>query len=227
MKAIKNRLLAARAIWSFVDLVRHPEHLDRVFEIADAMSEQKRDVLEAMRDHFAMDPRGAAALREQAAARRPAGRAPEARPRARWGERTPTTCDENGLDPAALPTLPSDSDLAVHARAPVRDARRLARRHRVRDGRRGRARAPGVLRGADAGRAAAGAHRDGVPERGPLRERATASAGSRRWWTAGRWASAPSRSSGSAGTSSGTRPIDEVRALLGVKPYAAAISAAA
>jgi ubiquinone biosynthesis protein Coq4 len=37
MQTIKNRLLAARALWSFINLVRHPEHLDRVFEISDSM----------------------------------------------------------------------------------------------------------------------------------------------------------------------------------------------
>jgi ubiquinone biosynthesis protein COQ4 len=110
MNAIKNRLLAARALWSFVDLVRHPEHVDRVFEIADAMSEQKRHVLERMRDHFAMDPRGATALRERARlvvrldelARLPVGS---------LGRTYADHMRDNGLDPSTLPTLPSNTDL--------------------------------------------------------------------------------------------------------------------
>jgi len=110
MNAIKNRLLAARALWSFIDLVRHPEHLDRVFEIADAMSGQKRDVLETMRDHFAMDPRGAAALREKP---RLATRLAdlEGLPRGTLGRTYADHMSENGLDPAAIPVLPSGSEL--------------------------------------------------------------------------------------------------------------------
>jgi ubiquinone biosynthesis protein COQ4 len=110
MSAIKNRLLAARAIWGFIDLVRHPEHLDRVFEIADAMSDQKRDVLEKMRDHFAMDPRGAAALRDK---RRLVVRLGELQklPVGTLGRTYADHMRDNGLDPTALPSLPSDSDL--------------------------------------------------------------------------------------------------------------------
>jgi ubiquinone biosynthesis protein Coq4 len=111
MKALKNRYLAARAIWSFVDLLRHPEHLDRVFEIANAMSDLKRDQLEAIRDHFATDPRGAAALRDK----------PrlvidlddlQKLPLGTLGRTFAQHMRANGLDPAALPTLSSDSDLA-------------------------------------------------------------------------------------------------------------------
>jgi ubiquinone biosynthesis protein COQ4 len=110
MNALKNRLLVARAIWSFVDLVRNPEHLDRVFEIADALSGQKRDVLERMRDHFAIDPRGAAALRDQ----------PRlvvdlatlgALPVGTLGRTFADHMRANGLDPSALPTLPSADDI--------------------------------------------------------------------------------------------------------------------
>jgi ubiquinone biosynthesis protein COQ4 len=110
MKAIKDRLLAARAIWSFVDLVRHPEHLDRVFEIADAMSGQRRDVLEKMRDSFAMDPRGAAALRERP---RLTARLADLRrlPAGTLGRAYADHMTDNGLDPAAIPTLPSDGEI--------------------------------------------------------------------------------------------------------------------
>ena len=119
MKALKNRLLSARAAWSFVDLLRHPEHLDRVFEIADAMSDQKRDVLEAMRDHFAMDPRGAAALRDK----------PrlvvclddlQKLPPGTLGRTFADHMRDNGLDPAALPTVSVDSDVAF-VRAHLRE----------------------------------------------------------------------------------------------------------
>jgi ubiquinone biosynthesis protein COQ4 len=110
MKLLKNRLLAARAVWSFVDLVRNPDHLDRVFEIADAMSEQRKDVIEKMRDHFAQDPRGAAALRER---RRLAIRLSEldALPPGTLGRTYADHMRKNGLDPAAIPSLVSQTDL--------------------------------------------------------------------------------------------------------------------
>jgi ubiquinone biosynthesis protein COQ4 len=110
MKLLKNRLLAARAIWSFVDLVRNPDHLDRVFEIADAMSEQRKDVIEKMRDHFAQDPRGAAALREK---RRLAIRLHEldTLPPGTLGRTYAEHMRKNGLDPAAIPTLVSQTEL--------------------------------------------------------------------------------------------------------------------
>jgi ubiquinone biosynthesis protein COQ4 len=110
MKALKNRVLAVRAVWSFVDLVRNPDHLDRVFEIADAMSEQRIDVIEKMRDHFARDPRAAAALRDK---RRLAIRLDEllALPVGTLGRTYAEHMRANGLDPASIPTLESKSEL--------------------------------------------------------------------------------------------------------------------
>src|SRR5580658_8335036 len=100
MNTMTKRFLFPRALWSFIDLVRHPEHLDRVFEISDAMSDAKRAVLEKMRDHFAMDPRGAAALRDRprlVAALSDLGKLPA-------GTLGGTYADhmrDNGLDPSA------------------------------------------------------------------------------------------------------------------------------
>ena len=111
MKALKNRLMTARAVWSFVDLLRHPEHLDRVFEIADAMSDQKRDVLEAMRDHFAMDPRGAAALREKPRLVVHVDDLLKLAP-GTLGRTYADHMRQNGLDPAAFPTMPAGSEVA-------------------------------------------------------------------------------------------------------------------
>jgi ubiquinone biosynthesis protein COQ4 len=110
MQAIKNRLLAARALWSFIDLVRHPEHLDRVFEIADSMSQQRLDVLEKMRDAFAADPRGAAALRERPRLVVDLDRLDKL-PKGTLGRAFADHMRANGLDPAAIPTLPSDGEL--------------------------------------------------------------------------------------------------------------------
>jgi ubiquinone biosynthesis protein COQ4 len=104
MSTLTKRLLSARALWSFVDLVRHPEHLDRVFEISSAMSKQRRDVLEKMVDHFAANPEGAAAFRDKprlhldldALSRLPPGT---------LGRTFADHMRANGLDPAAIPSL--------------------------------------------------------------------------------------------------------------------------
>ncbi|HEX4448167.1 MAG TPA: Coq4 family protein [Polyangiaceae bacterium] len=110
MIAIKNGLLAARALWSFADLVRHPEHLDRVFEMADSLVGQRRDVLMQMRDHIARDPRGQAALRDRP---RLAFRLDELvrLPPGTFGRAFADHMRKNGLDPAAIPTLTSQGEL--------------------------------------------------------------------------------------------------------------------
>ena len=110
MNKLKNRLMAARAAWSFIDLVRHPEHLDRVFEMADAMSAQKRDVLEAMRAHFAMDPRGALALREKHRLVVDLGELQKL-PEGTLGRTYADHMIASGLDPAALPALPGSDEV--------------------------------------------------------------------------------------------------------------------
>jgi ubiquinone biosynthesis protein COQ4 len=110
MKAITNRLLQARALWSFIDLVVHPEHLDRVFEIADAMSQQRMDVIEKMRDVFAQDPGGAAALREKPRLVIDLAQLDKL-PKGTLGRAFADHMRANGLDPAAIPTLPSDGEL--------------------------------------------------------------------------------------------------------------------
>jgi ubiquinone biosynthesis protein Coq4 len=110
MQALVNRIHLARSLWSFVDLVRHPEHLDRVFEIADGMVKQRMEVLEKMAVHFARDPRGAAAIRDR---HRVVFRleALDALPRGTLGRAFADHMRANDLDPAAIPTLPSGDAL--------------------------------------------------------------------------------------------------------------------
>jgi ubiquinone biosynthesis protein COQ4 len=110
LTAIKEHFDLAKTMWGFVDLVRHPEHLDRVFEIADAMSGQRRDVMEKMRDAFARDPRGAAALREK---HRLVVRLGELQklPSGTMGRTYADHMRDNGLDPAAIPSLPSAGEI--------------------------------------------------------------------------------------------------------------------
>jgi ubiquinone biosynthesis protein COQ4 len=109
-KAIEHGLLTARAAWSFVDLVRHPEHLDRVFQIADALSNGKLDLLEKMRDAFAADPRGASALRDKPRLSVHLAELDKL-PHGTLGRAFAEHMRANGLDPAAIPTLPSDGEL--------------------------------------------------------------------------------------------------------------------
>jgi ubiquinone biosynthesis protein Coq4 len=110
MNPIRNTLLAARVLWSFADLVRHPEHLDRVFEISGSLASRRQDVIQRMRDHFALNPGGAAALRERP---RLQVRLAElsAMPAGTLGRVFADHMRANGLDPAAIPTLPARNEL--------------------------------------------------------------------------------------------------------------------
>jgi ubiquinone biosynthesis protein Coq4 len=110
MQFVKDRIARVKSLWSFVDLVRHPEHLDRVFEIADSMVSQRMEVLETMRDHFASDPRGEKALHERprlsfdldTLAALPVGT---------FGRAFADHMKKNNLDPTAIPTLDSSDEL--------------------------------------------------------------------------------------------------------------------
>jgi ubiquinone biosynthesis protein Coq4 len=110
MNAITQRINAARAVWSFLDLVRHPEHLDRVFEISDAMAARRQDVIKKMRDHFLQDSVGAAALRDKP---RLHVRLEELDklPEGTLGRTFANHMRANGLDPAAIPTLRAQGEL--------------------------------------------------------------------------------------------------------------------
>ena len=110
LRSIANRFAMARSLCSFVDLVKHPEHLDRVFEISDALVKQRVEVLEKMRDQFSVDPVGRAAIAEKhrlhvdlaALSKLPAGT---------FGRAFADHMIKNKLDPAAIPTLPGDGEL--------------------------------------------------------------------------------------------------------------------
>jgi ubiquinone biosynthesis protein Coq4 len=94
----------------FVDLVRHPEHLDRVFELSDALAARRDDVMREMHAHFTADPQGAQALRDKrrmavqvaALAKLPVGT---------LGRAFADHLQKNGLDPAAIPTLPGGTEI--------------------------------------------------------------------------------------------------------------------
>ncbi|MGD0527322.1 MAG: Coq4 family protein, partial [Polyangiaceae bacterium] len=110
MQALKNRLAFARTLWSFVDLVKHPDHLDRVFEISDGMVKQRTEVLEKMAEFFSRDPRGAQAIRDKHRVRFDLAEL-DALPPGTLGRVFADHMRKNGLDPAAIPTLAAGDDL--------------------------------------------------------------------------------------------------------------------
>jgi ubiquinone biosynthesis protein Coq4 len=111
MQALRDRLAFARTLWSFVDLVKHPDHLDRVFEISDGMVKQRTEVLETMAEHFARDPRGAQAIRDKHRVRFDLAEL-DALPPGTLGRVFADHMRKNDLDPAAIPTLDASDDLA-------------------------------------------------------------------------------------------------------------------
>ena len=109
MKPIRQRLAMVRTLWSFVDLVKHPDHLGRVFEISDGMVQQRMEVLEQMARHFARDPRGAEAIRDKKRLRFDLAELDQL-PEGTLGRVFAGHMRKNGLDPAAIPTLGATGD---------------------------------------------------------------------------------------------------------------------
>jgi ubiquinone biosynthesis protein Coq4 len=110
LDAARDRVALARTAWSFVDLVKHPDHLDRVFEISDGMVKRRTEVLELMAAHFARDPRGATAMGERPRLRVDLGELSKL-PAGTLGRVFADHMIANGLDPAAIPTLGSRDEL--------------------------------------------------------------------------------------------------------------------
>lgn len=111
VRAVVSRLSLVRSLYSFIDLVRHPEHLDRVFEISEALVKQRTGVLESMRAHFAGTPTGTLAMAEKVRIQVDLA-ALSALPEETFGRVFAAHMRANGLDPAAIPTLPGGDDLA-------------------------------------------------------------------------------------------------------------------
>jgi len=110
MQGLRERLAFVKTLWSFADLVKHPDHLDRVFEISDGMVKQRTEVLEKMAEHFASDPRGAQAIRDKHRIRFDLAEL-DVLPEGTLGRVFAGHMRKNGLDPAAIPTLEAHDDL--------------------------------------------------------------------------------------------------------------------
>ena len=107
---VREGIAFARVLWSFADLVKHPDHLDRVFEISDGMVRRRTEVLELMVEHFGRDPRGAEALRTRPRLHVDLAELSKL-PEGTLGRAFAEHMIANGLDPAAIPTLPGGVEL--------------------------------------------------------------------------------------------------------------------
>src|ERR1700722_6339371 len=107
---MKKRIRKLRGIVSIVRLVRNPDRLDEVFELAESMGDNA--ILSQMAAAFAEDPRGASALVEMP--RIGGGDLKELRtlPEGTLGRTFAEHMIANGLDPAAIPTIESHDPLS-------------------------------------------------------------------------------------------------------------------
>ncbi len=99
----------ARSLWSFVDLVRHPDHLDQVFVISDSLFRRQEDVLTRMVEFFGRQEKGAAALRERPRLVVDLDRL-GALPEGTLGRTYASAMRRKNLDPASIPTMPATDE---------------------------------------------------------------------------------------------------------------------
>jgi ubiquinone biosynthesis protein Coq4 len=100
-----KRIRKVRGLVAMVRLVRDPNRLDEVFEIIDSLSSD--EILDHMIEEFRKDPRGARALVERPRVGRLDLTELRALPRGTLGREYAEHMIANGLDPSAIPTLPS------------------------------------------------------------------------------------------------------------------------
>lgn len=106
----RTKLLEAKALVSFAKLVRDPNHLDEVFEIADALSEVHPAELAAMIASLSSTETGARAFRERPRLGVVDLSSLAALPPGTLGHEFALHMRNNALDPAALPTLTAVTD---------------------------------------------------------------------------------------------------------------------
>jgi ubiquinone biosynthesis protein Coq4 len=99
----------AKALSSFVQLVRDPNRLGKVFELSDGFVEPA--VMRRMADAAAKSEAGRVALRERARLRVDLAELRQL-PEGTLGRAFAEHMIANGLDPAAIPSLPADDELA-------------------------------------------------------------------------------------------------------------------
>ncbi len=105
---MRNPLQTAKAVTAFVRLTLDMGRLAEVFNLGDGLVED--DVMRAMADTARRDPAGAAALDERYHVHLDLS-ALRALPDGTLGREYARLMDENGLDPASIPTLPDGTEL--------------------------------------------------------------------------------------------------------------------
>jgi ubiquinone biosynthesis protein COQ4 len=102
-------LRTAKTLYTLAVLVRDPNQLSKVFDMADALATP--EMLDPMADLLARDPGGARALTERTRLRVVLAEL-RVLPRGTLGREFAEHMIKNGLDPAALPDLPSPDRLS-------------------------------------------------------------------------------------------------------------------
>lgn len=101
---MQSPLLLVKIARAAIRLVRDPNRLDEVFAIADQL--EQTEAIDAIIDHVRRDPGGARALVERPRVSLDLARL-RTLPEGTFGREVARFFDANGLDPAALPRMPS------------------------------------------------------------------------------------------------------------------------
>lgn len=107
--SIDRAVALAKGLYAYVTLVRDPNQLAEVFELRKSIAQP--EVLREMAEFFRKDERGAAALRDRPRIGRLDLAALAALPSGTLGQAFGRHMLEAGLDPSAIPSLPSSTEL--------------------------------------------------------------------------------------------------------------------
>lgn len=107
--SFSSALRALRGLQAYVTIVRDPNRLGEVFELRNSIAVP--EVLRQMAEFFARDPQGAAALRERPRIGKLDLHALAAMPEGTLGHAFGRHMLDAGLDPSALPDMPSRDEL--------------------------------------------------------------------------------------------------------------------
>jgi ubiquinone biosynthesis protein COQ4 len=107
--SLSGAVRAARALHAYVTIVRDPNQLEKVFELRNVIAQP--EVLREMAAFFARDPGGADAIRTRPRIGKLDLKALAAMPAGTLGQAFGRHMLDAGLDPSALPDLPSSTDL--------------------------------------------------------------------------------------------------------------------
>lgn len=108
-QSLQNVVRAARALGAYITLVRDPNQLEKVFDLRTAIAEPR--VLASMADFFRKDEQGRKALAERPRLGKLDLPALAAMPAGTLGHAFGRHMIDAGLDPSAIPSLPSSNEL--------------------------------------------------------------------------------------------------------------------